>query len=145
MNNIVTTLEVVLADTYALFLKTQNYHWNVEGPNFKMLHEMFESQYDDLFKAIDTIAELIRELGHKTIGTFEDFVRLTHIKSGDKNSTTKQMLEDLLHDNELLEKTLFDALKVAQEMNDEVVAAFLGERMSIHRKNVWILKSTAQR
>lgn len=142
MNAVVNTLEVVLADTYALYLKTQNYHWNVECGNFKALHEMFESQYDDLFAAIDVVGELIRGLGSKTIGTFEDFSRLTNIKSGNKDANAERMVADLLHDHELIARTLGKAMEVAEQNGDGVVASFLGERMSVHRKTAWMLRST---
>jgi starvation-inducible DNA-binding protein len=142
MNTVVSALEVVLADTYALYLKTQNYHWNVEGRDFKALHEMFESQYNDLFTAIDAIGELIRGLGSRTIGTFEDFSRLTNIKSGNKDASAERMVADLLHDHELIGQTLGKAAKVAEQNGDGVVASCLGERMSVHRKTAWMLKST---
>jgi starvation-inducible DNA-binding protein len=142
IKRIVSALEVVLADTYALFLKTQNYHWNVEGKNFKALHEMFESQYEDLFEAIDTAAELIRSFGSKTIGTFESFSKLTNIEDGNRDSDAEHMLKDLLHDNELIERTLAKALEATKGANDEVVSSFLCDRMAVHRKNAWMLKST---
>ncbi|MDR0679491.1 MAG: DNA starvation/stationary phase protection protein [Puniceicoccales bacterium] len=143
MNSVVSALEVILADTYALYLKTQNYHWNVEGQDFKPLHEMFEKQYDDLFEAIDVVGELIRGLGSRTIGTFGDFSRLTNIKDGNKDASATQMVSDLLHDHELMGQTLGKALKVAQEAGDEVVASYLGSRMMVHRKTSWMLRSTS--
>jgi starvation-inducible DNA-binding protein len=143
VKQVASALEVVLADTYALFLKTQNYHWNVEGQNFKALHEMFEAQYDDLFEAIDTTAELIRGLGQKTIGTFGDFAKLTNIEDGDSGADARHMLEDLLHDNELIERTLAKAFEASDEAKDEVVSSFLCDRMTVHRKNAWMLRSSA--
>jgi starvation-inducible DNA-binding protein len=142
MNAVVNVLETVLADTYALFLKTQNYHWNVEGRNFKALHDMFESQYNDLFAAIDTVGELIRSLGSRTIGTFEDFARLTNVKGGDRNASGERMVADLLHDHELIGQTLSLAIEVAEDNGEAVVAALLGERMARHKKIAWMLRST---
>ena len=89
-------LKILLADTYALYLKSQNYHWNVEGPNFKPLHEMFEEQYADLAGAIDVISELIRGLGYKARGSFEIYAKLTSIKPADENTNSTKMLKDLV-------------------------------------------------
>ena len=140
--SLVKSLELVLADTYALYLKTQNYHWNVEGPRFKELHATFETHYDDLAEAIDTVAELIRGLGEKTPGTFAFFMNNTTIKNGNENATEIEMLKDILDDQYNILKTLEAALKDAQDVKDEVVAGFLVERMTVHRKNAWMLKSS---
>lgn len=139
---LIKALEKVLADSYALFLKTQNYHWNIEGKNFRELHSMFEDQYKDLFEAIDEAAELIRGLGCKAIGTFSEFSELTSIKDGDKNLTSEEMLKDLCHDQDLIESTLRVALKEAQAVEDEAVCSFLSDRLSVHRKTKWMLKSS---
>lgn len=140
--SLVKSLELVLADTYALYLKTQNYHWNVEGPRFKELHSLFESYYNDLAEAIDTVAELIRGLGEKTPGTFAFFMNHTSIKNGNENATEIEMLKELLDDQYNIIKTLENALKDAKDVNDEVVASFLIERMTTHRKNAWMMKSS---
>ena len=136
------SLEHVLADTYAIYLKTQNYHWNVEGPHFRSLHLMFEDHYDDLFKAIDVAAELIRQIGYKVPATFGIFAKNTKIKDGDENLSAEKMLKDLLADHEAIQKTLMEALEEAHKANDEAVAAFLGERLSVHKKNAWFIRST---
>lgn len=135
-------LKKLLADTYAIFLKTQNYHWNVEGPNFMPIHGLLEEQYDDLFEAIDVIAELIRGLGYKSPGSFEDFAKLTSIKSGDENANATKMLKDLTQDNENIQKTLMDIFNVAGDAGDEVVAGYMAERMTVHRKAAWKLRSS---
>lgn len=142
MNNYIKSLEILLSDTYALFLKTQNYHWNIECREFKSLHELFETQYNDLYKAIDVLAELIRGLNVKTIGTFTDFSNLTSIKDGDKNADAIQMLSDLYSDQCKIETTLKNALSEAEKRKDEVVADFIVERLNTHRKNKWMLKSS---
>lgn len=98
----VVSLEKVLANSYALYLKTQNYHWNVVGANFKSLHELFNEQYNDLAAAIDEIAERIRALGVKVDGTFENFSKLSKIKSGDKNAKNEMMIRDLISGNETI-------------------------------------------
>ena len=140
---LIKSLEVVLADTYALYLKTQNYHWNVEGCCcFKQLHEMFEEQYNDLFKAIDECAELICGLDHKVVGTFEVFSKATSIKPGNEKASSEDMLKDLFSDQFVIEKSLKTALKEAQKAEDEVVAGFLIDRLTVHRKNAWFLKSS---
>ena len=142
MTSLVKSLEIVLADTYALYLKTQNYHWNVEGCCFKELHEMFEGQYNDLFKAIDECAELVRGLGHKVVGTFQEFSKKTSIKPGNEKASSADMLKDLFNDQSVIEKSLKAALKEAQKVEDEVVAGFLVDRLTVHRKNAWFLKSS---
>lgn len=140
--SVIASLKLVLADSYMLYLKTQNYHWNVEGPRFKSLHLMFEEQYKELADAIDTLAELIRGLGVKAPGTFDAYSENTIIKSGNENSTAEQMVKELLGDQEAIQKTLHKALDSAQKTNDEVVAGFLIERLTVHRKAAWMLKSS---
>ena len=139
---LVQELEQVLADTYALYLKTQNYHWNIEGKRFRELHAYFEDQYDDLFKAIDEVAELIRQIGYKAIGTFDAFKKLTNIKDAKENISDDEMLKDLLDDQEIIISTLSKALKVAEETDTGFVADFLGSRIAVHKKNAWMMKSS---
>ena len=139
---VIEGLKNVLADNYALYLKTQNYHWNVEGPNFKGLHSLFEEQYTDLAEAIDTVAELIRGLGEKAPGTFDTYIKRTSIKSGNEDASAQQMIKDLLESQTLIQKTLQQCLEIAQKAGDEVVAGFMIERLTFHRKASWILKSS---
>lgn len=139
---VIEGLKNVLADNYALYLKTQNYHWNVEGPNFKGLHLLFEEQYTDLAGAIDTVAELIRGLGEKAPGTFDTYIKRTSIKSGNEDASAQQMIKDLLESQTLIQKTLQQCLEIAQKAGDEVVAGFMIERLTFHRKASWILKSS---
>lgn len=138
----IEALKTVLADNYALYLKTQNYHWNVEGLNFKGLHMMFEEQYTDLAEAIDTIAELIRSLGEKAPGTFDAYIKKTSIKAGNENASAEQMVKDLLEDQSLIQKTLQKCLELAEKAGDEVIAGFVIERLTFHRKTSWMLKSS---
>lgn len=138
---VVDALKQVLADTYALYMKTQNYHWNVEGPHFKALHELFEEQYRDLFGAIDEAAEHIRQLGHKAPGTLSSYVEKTTIKPGSENADWKTMVRELAEDQVAIEKTLHDAAEVADNADDEVVEDFLVQRQIVHRKAGWMLKS----
>lgn len=139
---VVEALKLVLSDSYMLYLKTQNYHWNVEDARFKMLHSMFEEQYKDLAEAIDEAAELIRGLGEKAPATFDAYARNTTIKPGNENASAEQMLKELSIDQENIQKTLLKALDSAQKAKDEVVANFLIERLTVHRKTAWMLKST---
>lgn len=140
---VVKALKHVLADSYALYLKTQNYHWNVESPHFKSLHLLFEEQYTDLATAVDTTAELIRGLGEKAPGTFEAFGKLTVIKPGKETANATSMVKELTNDQDVIGKTLQKALQAAQKAGDEVVAGFVIERMTVHRKAAWMLRSCA--
>ncbi len=139
---VVEALKTVLADHYALYLKTQNYHWNVEGPNFKALHLLFEEQYQDLAEAVDTAAELIRGLGKKAPGTFQAYEQITSIKPGNEDATADEMVEELTGDQLLMEKSLLKALETAQKVDDEVVIGFIIERLTVHRKAAWMLRSS---
>ena len=139
---VVDALKNVLADNYALYLKTQNYHWNVEGANFRGLHLLFEEQYTDLTMAIDTVAELIRGLGEKAPGTFDAYTKNTTIKPGNENASAEQMVKELTDDQAVIQKTLQTALEAAQQVGDEVVAGFMIERLTVHRKAAWMLKSS---
>ena len=143
MNTSLTdALKHVLADSYALYLKTQNYHWNVEGPYFKTLHLLFEEQYSDLALAIDELAELIRGLGEKAPGSWTTYAKLTHIADGDEHADAATMVEELAADQQRIQTCLQEALDVAQDANDEVVSGVLIERMTVHRKNQWMLRSS---
>lgn len=139
---VVDSLKTVLADSYALYVKTQNYHWNVEGSNFKALHMLFEEQYTDLAMAIDTTAELIRGLGEKAPGTFDAYTKNTSIKPGNENASADQMVKELTEDQGAIQKTLQSTLEAAQKAGDEVVAGFVIERLTLHRKAAWMLKSS---
>lgn len=140
---VVKALKNVLADSYALYLKTQNYHWNVESPHFKSLHLLFEEQYTDLAAAVDTTAELIRGLGEKAPGSFEAFSKLTVIKPGKESANATSMVKELTSDQDVISKTLQKALDAAQKAGDEVVAGFVIERLTVHRKAAWMLRSCA--
>lgn len=146
----IAALEEILASSYALMLKTQNYHWNVEGKNFKSMHELFGEQYEEIFAAIDEIAERIRSLGSKVEASFEGFLKLAEnssdkkskVKSGNKDFLAEKMISDLLNDNESLARILRQAVKIAQSEGDEASADLLIERVAIHEKAAWMLKSS---
>jgi len=135
-------LKTTLADSYILYLKTQNYHWNVTGPNFKSLHLMFEEQYNDLFTAVDLIAERIRALGQKAPGSFASYVKLAHIKEGDENLDADLMLQELAEDQNIICNSLTKVLHEAQQAGDEVTAGIAADRIEIHQKNAWMLNSS---
>jgi starvation-inducible DNA-binding protein len=144
MNMIIKRLEVVLADTYALYLKTQNYHWHVKGPQFKSLHELFELQYKELAEAVDLIAERILIMGHKAPATFNEFNTLKTIKDGDSSLSANDMLTQLAHDNNNLVQDLIAAIKIAQENNDEGSITLLSDRILAHQKAHWMLGASKE-
>jgi starvation-inducible DNA-binding protein len=139
---VINSLKTVLADSYILYLKTQNYHWNVTGGNFKALHLMFEEQYNDLFNAVDIIAERIRALGEKAPGSFAAYSKITNIKEGNENLEANLMLQELANDQELICNSLIQSLKAAQDIGDEVTVGIMTDRIEIHQKNAWMLKSS---
>ncbi len=141
-NSVAEALKKVLADTYALYLKTQNYHWNVEGENFKTLHLMFEEQYNALALNIDETAELIRAIKVKAPGSFEYFSKNTKIKPADFDKKSGEMVKDLLTDNEKICDTLQQCLEIAQKNGDEVIVDNMINRMREHRKTAWMLRSS---
>lgn len=136
------SLEKLLANSYVLVLKTQNYHWNVVGENFKSLHELFAAQYEELSAAVDEIAERIRALGSKVDGTFDAFAKNSKIKSGDKNLKAKDMVKDLAQSHEAISDMLKKFIKIAQEEGDEVSADIFIGRLNAHDKAAWMLNSS---
>jgi starvation-inducible DNA-binding protein len=134
-----------LASTYLLYLKTLYYHWNVTGPNFIGLHELFEKQYNDLHAAGDELAERVRALGHFTPGTVKEFVNLSEIKDDDKlPDSPEDMIRNLLKANEACSKQARDVLKIAEDAEDEVTLDMMVARMTAHDKAAWMLRSTLQ-
>lgn len=144
MNAIIKKLEVILADTYTLYLKTQNYHWHVRGLQFKSLHELFEAQYTELATAVDAIAERIIILGFKAPATFNEFIKLKTIKEGDSSLKANQMLKELADDHLVLVSDLNKAMSLAQENNDEGSVNLLSERIAAHEKSHWMLSASRE-
>ena len=134
-------LSRVLADTYTLYLKTHNYHWNVTGPMFNTLHLMFETQYNELWIAIDLIAERIRSLGLPAPGTYREFAALTSIAEPNGVPTAEAMLVDLVDGNEAVAKTARDVFAQADDVNDQSTADLLTQRLQVHEKVAWMLRS----
>lgn len=119
MAEIIRKLSVILADTYALYLKTQNYHWHVKGLQFKSLHELFEAQYKELAEAVDTLAERIVMKGHKAPATFKELDQLKRIKDGNAHLDSHEMVAELAEDHNTLVQDLNQALVFAQTHHDE--------------------------
>lgn len=138
----IENLEKLLANSYVLYLKTQNYHWNVVGENFKSLHLLFEEQYNELAAAVDEIAERIRALGAKVDGTFENFSKLSKIKSGNKNFGKIEMIQDLISSQEIIVEDLKAAIGVAQKEDDEGTADLFIGRIKAHEKAAWMLQAS---
>ena len=138
---IATELERVLADTYTLYLKTHNYHWNVTGPMFNTLHLMFEEQYNELWTAVDLIAERIRSLGEFAPGSSARFAELTSIAEADDVPTAEQMLADLVAGHEAVARTARTAFAAAETASDQSTADLLTQRLQIHEKTAWMLRS----
>ncbi len=136
-------LSGILADTYLLYLKTQNFHWNVTGPRFSMLHELFEEQYEALAKAIDTIAERIRALHFKTPASFAQFLSLATLKEQTAMLDADQMIEQLLHYHEVMTRTIRATFTDIEQTEDKVTEDMLIERLEHHEKTAWILRSSA--
>lgn len=134
-------LSRVLADTYTLYLKTHNFHWNVKGPLFNTLHVMFEQQYTELATAVDEIAERIRALGFPAPGSYAQFSALTNITEEPGVPTAEEMLAQLARDQEIVVRTAREVFPVADEAHDEPTADLLTQRMQIHEKTAWMLRS----
>jgi starvation-inducible DNA-binding protein len=124
-----------------LYLKTHNFHWNVTGPMFQTLHIMFMEQYTELWNALDNIAERIRALGHFAPGTYARFVELSSIKEEAGVPNAQEMIRQLVDGQEALIRTVREAFKIADEANDQPSAGMLSDRMEIHEKNAWMLRS----
>jgi|TARA_Y100001960_G_scaffold83441_1_gene89098 starvation-inducible DNA-binding protein len=138
----VNKLRVVLANSYTLYLKTHNYHWNVTGPSFKSLHDLFEVQYTELATAVDDIAERIRALDAYAPGSFKEFLELTTLEEAKSGISADEMLEDMIKSQTALIDSVKDALEAASADEDEVTAGILGERLSVHEKARWMLKAS---
>lgn len=143
--DIMNKLKVILADTYALYLKTQNYHWHVTGPQFKSLHELFEMQYRELAEAVDAIAERIRIMGHIAPASFHDFQHLKTLQDGDSESTGNQMVSELALDHGTLVRDLNQAMSLVQAAHDEGTAVLLSDRIAAHEKARWMLSVSADK
>lgn len=134
-------LSRVLADTYTLYLKTHNFHWNVTGPMFQTLHLMFEAQYNELALAVDLVAERIRALGFPAPGTYKQFVELSSIAADDGVPKAEDMIRRLVEAHETVARTSREVFRAADGANDQPTCDLLTQRMQVHEKTAWMLRS----
>jgi starvation-inducible DNA-binding protein len=134
-------LSNVLADTFILYMKTHNFHWNVTGPMFQTLHLMFEEQYNELWLAVDAIAERIRSLGFTAPGSYGEFTRLTYLQEEPAASNATEMIAELLRDHETAARTARSTLAVARTAVDAPTEDLLTQRLAAHQKAAWMLRS----
>jgi len=134
-------LSRLLADSYTLYLKTHNFHWNVTGPMFNTLHLMFEQQYTELAAAVDIVAERIRALGHKAPGSYQAYAKLTSIAEEEGVPAAEDMIRQLVSGQEAVVRTARAVFPVAERGGDQPTADLLTQRMQVHEKNAWMLRS----
>ncbi|MCB0326804.1 MAG: DNA starvation/stationary phase protection protein [Bdellovibrionales bacterium] len=134
-------LSKVLADTYVLYLKTHNFHWNVKGPMFQTLHLMFEEQYTELATAVDVIAERIRALGEPAPGTYREYSTLSSISETDGVPSATDMIRLLVEGNEAVIRTARKVSEVADDGDDEATEDLMTQRIQTHEKTAWMLRS----
>ena len=134
-------LSRLLADTYVLYLKTHSFHWNVEGPMFQTLHLMFMGQYTEAWNAIDPIAERIRSLGHYAPGSYKQYVKLASVKETEGVPKAEKMIAELIAGQEAVARTARSVLPLADAANDQPTLDLLTQRLDIHEKNAWMLRS----
>lgn len=138
---VVDKLSVLLASTYTLYLKTQNYHWNVTGPMFTTLHTLFETEYTELALANDEIAERIRALGAFAPGSLAEFSQLSLVKEARGRSTAKEMIQTLVADQRLVVRAATAVIDAAEKSSDQATADLGTRRVDVHEKNAWMLQS----
>ncbi len=134
-------LSRVLADTYTLYLKTHNFHWNVTGPMFQTLHLMFETHYNELALAVDLVAERIRALGSPAPGTYRQFAQLSAIKEEDGVPKAPDMIRLLVEGHETVARTAREIFRSAESASDQPTCDLLTQRMQVHEKTAWMLRS----
>lgn len=135
-------LGILLSDTYVLYAKTQNYHWNLVDPRFASLHKMFEGQYEELAEAIDEIAERIRMIGHRTPGSLRSFLAHTRLEESEEEVDGSVMVDQLLSDHEFIVNALRRQIPETQKRGDEGTADLMIQRLRAHEKTAWMLRST---
>ena len=134
-------LSRLLADTYVVYLKTHNFHWNVEGPMFQTLHQMFMEQYTEAWKAIDLVAERIRSLGHYAPGTYREYLELSRVSEAPGVPKALDMVKQLIYGQEAVVKTARELLPLTEGADDQPTLDLLTQRMQVHEKNAWMLRS----
>lgn len=138
---IAADLSTFLADTYLLYVKSQNFHWNVTDPRFHSLHEFFEDQYEELAEATDLIAERIRAVGEKSPGAMQEFLDLSRLKESEKNLSGNEMLTTLLNDHGSIIQWLRNAIDQSIKWGDQGTADLFIERLRVHEKTAWMIKA----
>ena len=137
-------LGLLLSDTYALYLKTQNFHWNVKGVRFAALHQLFENQYRELSDAVDEIAERIRALGYVAPASFTEFLRMTAVEEGNGSLPAAEMIRHLMRDHEKLSQSIRAFVPNAEARGDQATIDLFSRRMAAHEKAAWMLRSTLE-
>jgi starvation-inducible DNA-binding protein len=135
------SLSGLLADTYLLLVKTQGYHWNVVGPLFVSLHRLTEEQYQNLFEAVDDLAERVRALGHPAPSSITEMMALAQIAEDIGNASAEEMVQNLVNDHEAIVRRLREATIAAEKLHDAVTAGMLTDRMQFHEQAVWMLRA----
>jgi len=134
-------LSRLLADSYALYLKTHNFHWNVTGPMFQTLHTLFMEEYTEQWNALDLIAERIRALGHPAPGSYKQFARLSSIPDEEGVPAAKDMIRQLVEAQEAVARTARSVFPTVEKASDQPTADLLTQRLQVHEKNAWMLRS----
>ena len=134
-------LSRMLADSYTLYLKTHNFHWNVKGPMFQTLHVMFMTQYNEIWLAVDSLAERIRALGFPAPGCYKEFANLTSIADTGGVPNAKEMIRQLVIGQETVVRTAREVFPIAERAGDQPTADLLTQRMTVHEQNAWMLRS----
>lgn len=142
---LVDRMKVVLADTFAFYLKTHQYHWNVEGPDFPQYHEFLSNLYEEVYGSIDRIAEEIRALGEYAPGSFSRFQQLSSIADSTSAPSAGEMFNTLASDNQIVLSSLMETYRLAEEYNEIGLSNFLQDRYDAHKKHAWMLSSILKR
>lgn len=145
LHKVADELTHLLADTYSVYLKTQNFHWNVKGPLFPQLHKLFEEQYNELADAVDVIAERIRALNAYAPATFSEFQKLSSIKEDKGTISAHDMIKNLLADHETISEHLLIIFAKAEQADDQGTIDMLTERLRAHEKTAWMLRSSLEK
>lgn len=141
MSKLEKQLKKIQSETYILLIKTQNFHWNVRGPHFQELHTLFESQYNELFLAVDVIAERIRANGFLALGSAKEFLKVSEIKESGVDKNWKEMVKILAKDHLILAKSCHNLIKLANDSDDQGTADLATQRLRDHEKTAWMLNS----
>jgi len=139
--DVIVALSRLLADSYTLYLKTHNYHWNVTGPMFNTLHTMFETEYTELALAVDEIAERIRAIGARAPGSYREFSELSSVQEDSNTTDAKQMIANLVADQKVVVESARRVIEAAEAVGDQASADLGVRRIEVHEKNAWMLRS----